>query len=174
MCYQTRMSGLYYQPDGGATFELGDEAIRRSHAGGMTQMELRDVTRVRIGTLGRMGMLELTARDGRKLVVASEHEPSDRGARYRGFVEELHRRLLASGGSAEYVGGVQIGPALGAIAGVALLALALTNPMHFLPVRIYLMYGIGAFSTLAGIALTLKNRKRFYDPLAIPRHLMPS
>jgi hypothetical protein len=98
----------------GATFTLGPESIRRLDSKGQeTVLAFDNITRVRAMTLGGGGVLELSAGDGRKMVVASSREIGRGSPRlkepargeYIAFATELHRRLAATGNSIQFVRG---------------------------------------------------------------------
>jgi hypothetical protein len=98
----------------GPVFLLGSESIRCIDGKGQeTVLAFDNITRVRAMTLGGGGVLELSAGDGRKMVVVSSREvgrgspPLTEPARseYIAFVTELHRRLAGRGTAVRYVRG---------------------------------------------------------------------
>ncbi|GEM_PF-5518436 len=96
----------------GPQFTLGPETIRRIDGGVEDVFAFTNVVRIRAMVIGGGGVLELSAGDGRKMVVLSSRE--DHGRRlgepargtYRTFAAELHRRLVACGHSIEFVSGL--------------------------------------------------------------------
>jgi hypothetical protein len=106
MQIESNIAGMYV---------LGPNTItNRDSKGRETIMKLADVVRVRSFALGGGGVMELTALDGHKLVVASSREMGRRSqkrlkeparSQYREFAAELHRRLAASG-SVKFVRGL--------------------------------------------------------------------
>ena len=98
----------------GATFTLGPESIRRlDNKGTETVLAFDNIVRVRAMTIGGGGVLELSAGDGRKMVVVSSREIGRGSPRlkeparseYVTFATELHRRLAATGNSVQFVRG---------------------------------------------------------------------
>ncbi len=165
---------LVLTSDRGPRFELGAGKLRRMDGNQHQEIALAEVVRVRAGRLGRMGTLEIVTRSGAKLLVISDTKPkADGSKRYREFVEAIHRQLVDGGTAVEYVGGLQIAPALSAIAAAGMLVLAWANPMHYSSGKIIVIYVIGVLALVGGIVITITNRKQFYDPLAIPPHYLP-
>jgi len=98
----------------GPIFLLGPESIRRLDNGKETVFAYDNITRVRAMLLGGGGVIELSAGDGRKMVVVSSREQGRGSPRlkeparseYISFATELHRRLAATGNSIQFVRGL--------------------------------------------------------------------
>lgn len=165
---------LQLTSDRGPRYELTADVIRQRDGDKQRELALADIVRVRAGRLGEMGTLELIAKSGAKLLVISDTKARGPSAqRYREFVEELHRRLVRCGNPVEYMGGLQIAPAIGALVAAVMIALAAVNPMNYAAGKLTVIYVVGALCLLSSFMMVIQNRKRFYDPLAIPRHLLP-
>ncbi len=96
----------------GLRYQLDRDTIRCREKAVETSLALADVVRVRTAMFTGDAFMELSTRDGRKLVVLSRrglHLPTARPhARdeYRVFAIELHRRLAAAGKTIAFVGGL--------------------------------------------------------------------
>ena len=160
--------------DQGPLFELTDDAIRRFDGSTQQELPLADIRIVRAGRFGATAALELHGKDGTKLMIVSDRKAVGESAtRYRVFVEELHRRIYAAGHLVQFLGGRQIAPWISAMISAGMIGLAVANPMHYQTGRVIMVAIVGGLMFLGAVAMVLLNRKRDYDPLQIPRHLVP-
>lgn len=180
--YRPRMMGADY------SFQLSPQALEWDIGRRAGKISYRDIARVRLGFspsnfAANRFVTEIWSREGLKLLIASVSAKSlfdfeNRGPAYRHFVEELSRKVAASGAHCRFEAGFpswRWWPAV--IVGVTAVLAAL-----YLCIRVLLMGELAIAAILAALGLffcwqigsmILRNRPRVFAPPDFPKSIMP-
>ncbi len=154
----------------------GARVIVEAERGARVELPLADVAQVRLAHLGAVGLCELTARDGRKVMISTGLVSGTQADAqtingYNELVRALHAALVERAPDARYVIGAWtivwlIAVVMLLIGGVALWSAA-TAPRAGL----FAVAGVAALAVIPVVAVYYRPRR--YDPREIPATALP-
>lgn len=180
--YRPRMIGA------GSSYRLGAHSLEWNLGGYTGQVPYPMIDLVRLGYRpsnfgNRRFIAEIRQRKGMKLEIASSSFKSmvsmeDQGEAYKAFIQELHRRIAASGGNCRFEAGfaawrwwpmvaVSIGTALALVYVLANTFGGGDRTALFLVLGFIVLFGWQMWP------LVWRNRPERYEPHNIPERVMP-